>query len=108
MNNNKTLPRSFFELIETSDTPVLVDFWAEWCGPCHMVAPVVKRIAEEYRGRLTTIKVDVDRKQKIASRYGIASIPTLMMFWRGQPVMRLQGAHPYEALKAQIEANWPT
>jgi thioredoxin-like negative regulator of GroEL len=72
-----------------------------------MVAPVVKRIAEEFRGRLITVKVDVDRKQQIAARYGISSIPTLMMFWKGDSVMRLQGAQPYEALKAQIEANWP-
>jgi thioredoxin 1 len=98
---------SFYELIGGSERPVLVDFWAEWCGPCRMVSPVIERLAREYSGRLTTVKVNVDRKPEIAGRYQVTSIPTIMMFWRGEPVMRLQGAQPYQAIRQQIETSWP-
>ena len=101
------LPKSFFQLIEASDKPVLVDFWAEWCGPCRMVAPVVERLAREYAGRLLAVKIDVDRKPEVASRFEVQSIPTIMMFWKGRAVMRLQGAQPYEALRRAVEASWP-
>jgi thioredoxin len=101
------LPKSFFQLIETSDKPVLVDFWAEWCGPCRMVSPAVERLAKEYAGRLLAVKINVDRKPELASRFEVQSIPTILMFWKGNAVMRLQGAMPYEALRRSIEANWP-
>ena len=100
-------PQSFEELVRTADRPVLVDFWAEWCGPCRMVSPAVERLAREYSGRLLTVKINVDRKPEIAGRYAVSSIPTIMMFWRGEPVMRLQGAQPYEAIRRQIEASLP-
>lgn len=102
-----TLPKSFFDLIKTSDKPVLVDFWAEWCGPCRMVSPTVEKIAKEYKGKLLTVKVNVDEKQHVAMQYQVQSIPTIMMFWKGEPVMRLMGAQPYDAIKSQIDANWP-
>jgi thioredoxin 1 len=101
------LPKSFFDLIKTSEKPVLVDFWAEWCGPCRMVSPTVEKIAKEYKGKLLTIKVNVDEKQHVAAQYQVQSIPTIMMFWKGEPVMRLAGAQPYDAIKSQIEENWP-
>ncbi|MBN1837994.1 MAG: thioredoxin, partial [Spirochaetales bacterium] len=88
-------PRSFHELVRGAEKPVLVDFWAEWCGPCRIVSPTVERLAREYSGRLLTVKVNVDRKPEIAGRYQISAIPTIIMFWRGEPVLRLQGAQPY-------------
>ncbi|MBB6480565.1 thioredoxin [Spirochaeta isovalerica] len=99
--------RSFNELINNNEKPVLVDFYADWCGPCKMVSPVIKRIAGEYKGKLITVKVDTDRKPAIAGQYQISSIPTIIMFFKGQPVMRLQGAHPYESIKQSIDSNWP-
>lgn len=99
---NQNLPRSFDKLIQQSDLPVLVDFWAEWCGPCRVVSPIIQQLAVEFKGKLLTIKVNVDKKPHLAAQYQIQSIPTIMMFHKGQLVMRLAGAYPYEALKAEI------
>lgn len=99
--------KSFHELIKTSDKPVLVDFYADWCGPCKMVSPVIKQIAGEYKGKMLTIKIDTDKKQAIAAKYQITSIPTIMLFYKEKPLMRLQGAQPYEAIKDGIDSNWP-
>ncbi len=101
------LPSSFDELIATSDKPVLVDFWAAWCLPCRAVSPIVEQIAKEYSGRLITVKVNVDEKQHIATHYQIASIPTVMMFWKSQPLMRIIGVQSFDDLKQQIDAHWP-
>lgn len=101
------LPKSFFELVKSSDKPVLVDFWADWCGPCKMVSPVIEQIAREYKGRLLTIKVNVDQKPQVAGAYDVQSIPTIMMFWKGEGIMRLTGAHPHDSIKAEIDRNWP-
>jgi thioredoxin len=101
------LPSKFNELINSNELPVLVDFYADWCGPCKMVSPVIAQLAKEYRGRLTTVKINTEKKPAIAAQYSIQSIPTIMMFHRGKQLMRLQGAYPYEALKAEINKNLP-
>jgi thioredoxin 1 len=103
----KNLPSSFQELIRTSNMPVLVDFFAEWCGPCKIVSPTIKRIAREYKGRLLTIKIDIDKKQQIATQYNVMSVPTIVMFFKAKELMRLVGAHPYEKIKSEIDLFWP-
>lgn len=103
----KVLPKSFNELIETSSLPVLVDFWAEWCGPCKMIAPSIQKIASEFNGKLLTVKVNVDEKPAIASQYQISGIPTIMMFYKGKILMRLTGGLPYQTLRTQILQHLP-
>ena len=98
-----TLPSSFEALIKESNLPVLVDFYADWCGPCKSVAPVVKQIAGEYKGKIITVKVDTDKKQDVARTWEIQSIPTLMLFHKGRVLMRLSGAHPYANLKRELD-----
>lgn len=87
-----------------STTPVLVDFWAAWCGPCLRIAPIVEAIAEEYAGRLKVGKLNVDENPDLASRYGVMSIPTLMLFKDGEPVEFIVGLQPKSALVRRIEA----
>lgn len=87
-----------------SDKPVLVDFWATWCKPCKMVAPIVDELADDYEGKVNFVKVDVDSNQKIAANYGIMSIPTLMIFKNGKPVSNIVGAKPKAELKKSLES----
>ena len=82
---------------------VMVEFWAEWCGPCRRLAPLVEELAEEYAGKITVGKLNVDGAQRIAGQYGILSIPTLAFFINGQPVDRLVGLHSKEVIKQKIE-----
>ncbi|QDH15410.1 thioredoxin [Oecophyllibacter saccharovorans] len=83
--------------------PVLVDFWAEWCGPCKMVAPALEELAREFAGRLKVVKVNIDESPEVPTKYGVRSIPTLMVFRDGQVVGQQVGALPMSQLKAWVE-----
>lgn len=85
---------TFENLVLKSNKPVMVDFWAEWCGPCRMVGPIVEQISDEYKGRAVVGKVDVDNNQKYASEYGVRNIPTVLLFKNGEIVGRQVGVAP--------------
>ena len=92
---------TFDEEVIKSEKPVIVDFWAEWCGPCHAVAPVLDKIVEERNGELALVKVNIDEEQGLAMRYGIQSIPTIVLFKDGEPAAAAIGAQP----KSMLEKN---
>lgn len=99
------LPARFDDLISYHDLPVLVDFWAEWCGPCHMLTPVIKELARQWKGRVTVIKINTDEKPDLSQRFGISSIPTLILFKNGREVHRLSGAGPIERIRTEFEPH---
>ena len=94
---------NFEEIVLKSKMPVLADFWAPWCAPCRMVAPVVEELAEEYDGKISFVKVDVDQNSKTASKYGVMSIPSLIIFKDGSPASNLVGFRPKADLKRSLD-----
>ena len=94
---------SFDEEVIQADTPVLVDFWADWCAPCKMIAPIVEELAGEFDGKIKFAKLDVDSNPKSASSYGIRGIPTMLIFNEGEPVDQVVGAVPKSVLKKKLE-----
>lgn len=95
---------NFSAEVLSSAVPVLVDFWAPWCGPCRMIAPTIDALAGEYSGKVKVGKVDTDQNPQIATQYGIQSIPTLMLFKGGQPVQTMMGAQPKDRIANMINA----
>ena len=93
---------TFEQEVIQSEKPVIVDFWAEWCGPCHAVAPVLERIAEERKDEVKLVKVNIDDEQELAMRYGIASIPTIVLFKDGRPAAAAIGAQPKSRLEQAL------
>lgn len=96
---------SFQADVLSAATPVLVDFWAEWCGPCKALGPKLEEIASELSGKVSVVKLDVDANQQTASQFGIRSIPTMILFKGGKPVDQIMGNHPKESILNFIEKH---
>jgi thioredoxin 1 len=96
---------TFDQVVGKSDVPVLVDFWASWCGPCRMIAPAVEQLAREFAGRALVAKLNIDEQPRVAQRYGIMSIPTLYIFKGGQIVERVVGAQPAPVLRQALQRH---
>ena len=93
---------TFEQEVLKSETPVIVDFWAEWCGPCHAVAPVLEKIAEERGDEIKLVKVNIDEEQGLSVKYGVMSIPTMILFKKGEPAAAAIGAQPKSALERSL------
>ncbi|MCU0420193.1 MAG: thioredoxin [Cyclobacteriaceae bacterium] len=94
-----------FDQIVNSEKPVLVDFWAEWCGPCKMIGPVVEELANDYEGKAVVAKLNVDENPQTTAKFGVRSIPTLLVFKKGQIVDKQVGAVPKSVLASKLEAQ---
>ena len=94
--------QTFEQEVTKSETPVIVDFWAEWCGPCHAVAPVLDRIAAEREDELKLVKVNIDQEHELQQRYGVSSIPTMILFKNGEPAEVAIGAQPKSMLEKSL------
>ncbi|WP_448579428.1 thioredoxin TrxA [Thermaurantiacus sp.] len=101
----KVTDSSFDADVLQADRPVVVDFWAEWCGPCRMIAPALEEISQELDGRVTIAKINIDEEPETAMKFGIRSIPTMMIFRDGEVVATKQGAEPKSALKRWVEES---
>ena len=97
--------QNFEQEVLKSNIPVMVDFWAEWCGPCRIIAPIIDEISKEYAGKLKVAKLNVDHAQQTAIQYSVMSIPTLIFFKNGKPVDQIVGAMSKDNLAAQIKKN---
>ena len=97
--------KNFKDEVEQSTVPVLVDFWASWCGPCRMIAPIVDQLAEEFDGKIKVAKLNVDENSELASRYQVMSIPTLLLFRNGKVVNQMVGARPKGELVKILQSN---
>ncbi len=95
---------TFDEIVLKSASPVLVDFWATWCKPCLMVAPILEDLTQEYSGKLVIAKLDVDQNQQTAQKYHVMSIPTMIIFKQGKPVANIVGFKPKDKLKQELDA----
>jgi thioredoxin len=102
-NVSEVTDNNFQAEVLESEVPVLVDFWAPWCGPCRMVAPVVEEIAEEHAEALKVVKLNIDENQQTAMQFNVMSIPTLIVFKNGQPAKTVVGAYPKRKLVAELE-----
>ena len=99
----KVTDDSFEQEVLQADLPVLVDFWAPWCGPCHMIAPALEQLAQAYAGKIVVAKVDTDENLQYATEFGVRGIPNMIIFLAGQPVERIVGAVPYPYLQGRVE-----
>jgi thioredoxin 1 len=95
---------TFNQIVLKADNPVLVDFWATWCRPCQMVAPILEELTKEYSGKLTIAKLDVDQNQQTAAQFHVMSIPTMIIFKQGKPVANIVGFKPKDKLKQELDA----
>ncbi len=95
---------TFEDVVLKAATPVLVDFWATWCRPCQMVAPILEELTAEYGGKLTIAKLDVDQNQQTAGKFHVMSIPTMIIFKQGKPVANIVGFKPKDTLKRELDA----
>lgn len=100
-----TITNENFEMLKNGSTPLVVDFWAEWCGPCKMISPIVSQLAEEYNGKIIVGKCNVEEAEDVAAQMGIRNIPTLIFFKDGQEVDRHVGAGSKQMLQQKFEAN---
>lgn len=96
---------TFKEIVLDSELPILVDFWAEWCGPCKMIGPIIEQLSDEYQGRLKVGKVDVDKNPQVATQLGIRGIPALILFKGGKPIEQIIGAVPKAHIIGKIEPH---